>query len=161
VGGRQIPADGGNIFDHFAVNYEYASGARGFVDSRQQGGCANDNTATFFGTEGDARELGFRGMPFIRGKQAWKYDGPRPNMYQVEHNELFASIRSGAPINNGVRLAHSTMVAIMGRMAAYSGQEVTWEMALNSKEELVPAKISWDMPITVPPMARPGESQFI
>jgi myo-inositol 2-dehydrogenase/D-chiro-inositol 1-dehydrogenase len=161
VGGRQIPAEGGNIFDHFAVNYEYASGARGFVDSRQQGGCANDNTATFFGTEGDGRELGFSAMPFIRGKQAWRYDGPRPNMYQVEHNELFASIRSGAPINDGARLAHTTLTAIMGRMAAYTGQEITWEMALNSKEELVPDNIKWDMSISVPPLARAGETQFI
>jgi myo-inositol 2-dehydrogenase / D-chiro-inositol 1-dehydrogenase len=161
VGGRQIPAAGGNIFDHFAVNYEYADGARGFLASRQQEGCANDNTATFLGTEGDGRELGFRGMPFIKGKQAWRYDGPRPNMYQVEHNELFASIRSGTPINDGVRLAHTTMTAIMGRMAAYTGQEITWEMALNSKEKLVPETIAWDTPIPVPSLARPGETQFI
>ncbi|HUD48526.1 MAG TPA: Gfo/Idh/MocA family oxidoreductase [Candidatus Baltobacteraceae bacterium] len=161
VGGRQIPAEGGNIFDHFEVNYEFAGGARGFLASRQQAGCANDNTATIFGTEGEGREMGFAGMPFIRGKRAWRYAGPRPNMYQVEHDELFASIRSGAPINDGDRLARSTLAAIMGRMAAYTGQEVTWDMALNSKEELVPANIAWDTPIPVPPIARPGETQFI
>jgi predicted dehydrogenase len=161
VGGRQIPAEGGNIFDHFEVNYEFAGGARGFLASRQQAGCANDNTATIFGTEGEGRELGFNGMPFIRGKQAWRYQGPRPDMYQVEHNELFASIRSGTPINDGERMTRTTLAAIMGRMAAYTGQEITWEMALNSREELVPATIGWDTPISIPTIARPGETQFI
>ena len=161
VGGRQIPAEGGNIFDHFEVNYEFDGGARGFLGSRQQGGCANDNSATIFGTEGMGRELGFAGMPFITGKEHWRYSGQRPNMYQIEHNELFASIRSGQPINDGVRMANTTLAAIMGRMAAYTGQEITWDMALNSQEELVPAKLDWDTPIAVAPMARPGQTKFI
>ncbi|MGA2174728.1 MAG: Gfo/Idh/MocA family oxidoreductase [Verrucomicrobiota bacterium] len=161
VGGRQIPAEGGNIFDHFEVNYEYENGARGFLGSRQQAGCANDNSATIFGTKGEGRELAFAGMPFIKGDNKWRYQGPRPNMYQIEHNEMFASIRAGQPINDGVRMAHSTLAAIMGRMAAYTGQEITWEMALNSQESLVPAKIAWDTPIPVPPLARPGETKFV
>ena len=64
-------------------------------------------------------------------------------MYQTEHDELFASIRSGKPINNGEYMARSTLLAIMGRMATYTGQEITWEMALNSKEDLTPAKYDW------------------
>jgi myo-inositol 2-dehydrogenase/D-chiro-inositol 1-dehydrogenase len=60
-----------------------------------------------------------------------------------------------------VRLAHSTMAAIMGRMAAYTGQEITWETALNSQESLVPERIAWDVPIPVKPMARPGETKFV
>jgi len=161
VGGRQIPAEGGNIFDHFEVNYEFADGARGFLASRQQNGCADDNSATIFGTKGDARELGYAAMPFIRGETKWRYAGPRPNMYQVEHDELFASIRSGQPINDGVRMAQSTLAAIMGRMAAYTGQEITWEMALNSTENLAPRKIAWDAPAPVAPMAMPGQTKFV
>jgi predicted dehydrogenase len=161
VGGRQIPAEGGNIFDHFEVNYEFDGGARGFLGSRQQGGCANDNSATIFGTEGTGRELGFGGMPFITGKEHWRYSGPRPNMYQIEHNELFASIRNGQPINDGIRMANTTLAAIMGRMAAYTGQEITWDMALNSQEVLVPEKIDWNMTIDLPPLARPGQTKFI
>ena len=161
VGGRQIPAEGGNIFDHFEVNYEYEGGARGFLGCRQQAGCSNDNTATFYGTKGEAREVGFSGMPFIKGENKWQYKGARPDMYQIEHNEMFASIRAGKPINNGVRLCTSTMVAIMGRMAAYTGQEVTWDRALNSQETLVPETIAWDVPIPVKPMARPGETKFV
>jgi myo-inositol 2-dehydrogenase / D-chiro-inositol 1-dehydrogenase len=161
VGGRQIPAAGGNIFDHFEVNYEFPGGARGFLGSRQQSGCANDNSATIFGTKGDGRELAFAGAPFIRGENPWRYQGPRPNMYQIEHDELFASIRSGTPINDGVRMAHTTLAAIMGRMAAYTGQQITWDMALNSQESLVPAQLGWKTPIPVPSWAMPGKTKFV
>ena len=163
VGGRQIPALGGNIYDHFEVNYEYANGARGFLGSRQQTECANDNTATLYGTKGMARELGFSGKPFIKADTEWHYsdEGKRPkDMYDQEHDELFASIRRGEPINDGVRLAHSSLVGIMGRMAAYTGQVITWEKALNSREELVPANIKWDMQLATVPMAMPGKTKF-
>ena len=159
VGGRQIPAHGGNIYDHFEINYEYAEGARAFLGCRQIAGCANDNTATMYGTKGTARELGFAGMPNIRGEKNWRYQGERPNMYQVEHDELFASIRKGEPLNDGVRLAHSTMVAIMGRMAAYTGAEITWDAALNSNERLVPENLRMDMDLPVTPLAMPGQNQ--
>ena len=72
-------------------------------------------------------------------------------MYQTEHDELFASIRAGKPINNGEYMAKSTLLAIMGRMAAYTGQEITWEMALNSKEDLTPPRYDWD---AAPPARR-------
>jgi len=160
VGGRQVPAHGGNIFDHFEVNYEYANDVRGFLGCRQQANCYNDNTCTFFGTKGIGREVGFNGMPFIKGETNWRYQGPRPDMYQVEHDEMFASIRSGNPINNGVRLAHSSMMAIMGRMAAYTGKDVTWEQALNSEERLVPESFEWDMKLLVRPMAIPGRASM-
>ena len=161
TGGRQIPAQGGNIFDHFAVNYEYADGARGFLGSRQQADCANNNSASIYGTEGVGHELGIAAMPYIKGKTDWRYKGPRPNMYQVEHDELFASIRSGRPINDGVRMAHSTLVGLMGRMAAYTGQEITWDMAMNSQENLAPPAIAWNSPAPVAPMAMPGKTKFI
>jgi len=161
VGGRQVPSHGGNIYDHIEVNYEYADEVRGFLGCRQQSNCYNDNTCTFYGAKGIAREVGFNGMPTIRGETNWRYKGPRPDMYQVEHDELFASIRSGNPINDGVRLAHSTLMAIMGRMAAYTGKDVTWEQALNSQERLVPEKFSWDMKLEVPPLAIPGRTKLV
>jgi predicted dehydrogenase len=161
VGGRQIPSPGGNIFDHFEINYEFPGGALGFLGCRQQAGCASDNTATILGATGEARELGFAGMPLIKGKTNWTYNGPRPNMYQVEHDELFASIRKGEPINDGLRMTYSTLAALMGRMAAYTGQEITWEMAMNSQESIAPAEIAWDAPVPVAPMAMPGKTKFI
>ncbi len=160
VGGRQIQANGGNIYDHFEVNYEYPEGARGFIGCRQQANCFNDNSATIYGTKGFAREMGFASMPFTKGEMNWRYSGERPDMYQVEHNELFASIRKGTPINNGVRLAHSSMVAIMGRMAAYTGEQISWEQALNSEERLVPEKLDWNMDLPVAPMAMPGQNRL-
>ncbi len=119
----------------------------------------NDNTATIYGTKGTGREVGFNGMPFIKGEKNWKYAGPRPNMYQQEHDEFFASLRAGQPLNDGVRLCHSTMVAIMGRMAAYTGEEITWDAALNSEESLVPEKLDWEMNLPVRPMALPGQNR--
>ena len=64
-------------------------------------------------------------------------------MYQVEHDELFAGIRDGKPLNNGEYMAKSTMLAIMGRMATYTGQEITWEQAMNSQQDLSPSKYEW------------------
>jgi hypothetical protein len=81
-------------------------------------------------------------------------------MYQTEHDELFAGIRSGKPINNGEYMAKSTLLAIMGRMAAYTGKQITWEMAMRSKETLVPSAYHWN---ALPPVARvavPGETEF-
>ena len=162
-GGRQVRTapEYGHIYDHFEVVYEYPNDVHGFIFCRQQANCANDNSDTILGTKGVARILGFRSVPFVKGETNWKYSGPRPDMYQVEHNELFASIRKGEPINNGVRMARSTMLAIMGRMAAYTGKEITWEEALNSKENLQPEKIAWDIPLPVPPVATPGKTNFI
>ena len=77
------------------------------------------------------------------------------------NDEMFASIRSGKPINNGVRMANTTLAAIMGRMAAYTGQEITWEMAMNSQETLVPEKLDWKTPVPVPTWAMPGRTKFV
>jgi myo-inositol 2-dehydrogenase / D-chiro-inositol 1-dehydrogenase len=92
----------------------------------------------------------------ITGESPWRYDGPINNMYQTEHDELFASIRSGKPINDGVRMAHTTLMAMLGRMASYTGQEISWEQALNSQERLVPERVDWDTKIDLPPLAVPG-----
>jgi hypothetical protein len=81
-------------------------------------------------------------------------------MYQTEHDELFASIRNRRPINNGEYMAKSTLLAIMGRMAAYTGQMITWQQALESREDLSPARYAFD---AAPPEARiamPGVTAF-
>ena len=70
-------------------------------------------------------------------------------MYQQEHNELFASIRRGEPINNGDYMAKSSLMGIMGRMACYTGQAIAWDQALNSQENLVPADLRMDSPLPV------------
>jgi predicted dehydrogenase len=160
VGGRQIPNHSGNIYDHFEVNYEYPDDVRAFLGCRQQTGCYSENNDYLMGTKG-VGTIGRRPTTAIRGETNWQYRGPSNNMYQAEHDELFASIRSGQPVNDGVWMAHSTLMAIMGRMAAYTGQEITWDMALNSEERLVPEPLTWDMALEIRPMAMPGRTRFV
>ena len=97
----------------------------------------------------------------LKGNVKWRYTGNSGDMYQIEHDELFGSIRDGKPINDGARMASSTLLAIMGRMSAYTGQEITWDMAMNSQEQLVPQKLDWDMKLPVAPVAMPGMTKFV
>ena len=85
----------------------------------------------------------------------WRFRGRDNDIYQTEHDDLFASIRSGKPINHGSYMAQSTLLAILGRMATYTGQAVTWEQASKSKEDLSPKKYEWG-PIAAPAIAVPG-----
>jgi predicted dehydrogenase len=155
MGGRQvrIGPEYGHIYDHHSVVYEYANGARLFSNCRQQSGCHNDMSSHVMGSKGVAEVSESRLA--ISGSSEWTYRGKDDNFYQTEHDELFASIRSGKPINNGDYMAKSTLLAIMGRMATYTGQVVTWEQAMNSKEDLTPEKYEWG-PIPTPPVAIPG-----
>lgn len=155
VGGRVIPAEGGNIYDHFEINYLYPNGVRAFMANRQIVGCYNENSDYLMGSEGTIT-IGRGPRPRIEGKTTWTWTGQPYDMYQREHDVLFAAVRKGEPINDGKRLATSTMLAIMGRMAAYTGQTVTWEQALNSQEKLVPDTLDWSGSLVAPPLARPG-----
>jgi len=159
VGGRQIPVNGGNIYDHIEANYVWADGTHGFLAQRQIPGCFSENHLTVIGSKGTGR-IDSRG-PSITGDKPWRYQGEKPSMYQVEHNELFASIRSGKPINDGDRMAKSTLLGIMGRNAAYTGQQLTWEMIQNSQQVLVPEIKDWDTKFEPEPLAMPGRTKFI
>jgi predicted dehydrogenase len=154
----------GNVFDHFAAIYEYDDGRRCHHSCRQIDGCPSDNKDYVTGTKGFASINGWEYSSlrlFDRNqKEFWKYGGPTDrDMYQNEHDELFASIRSGKPINDGARAVNSCMTALMGRFAAYTGQTISWEQAMNSKEDLTPAKYEFgDLP--TPPVAIPGKTKF-
>ncbi len=158
VGGRLMREgpESGNVYDHFAVIYEYDNGARCFHTCRQMPGCDYDNTDYVMGTSGTCYVNGWAPTHVIKGERPWAYEGERPNMYQVEHDELFASIRSAAPINDGVWMTESTMMAILGRMAAYSGRTVTWEDAVNAAEDWTPQTYGLGQ-IDVAPVAVPGQ----
>jgi predicted dehydrogenase len=156
VGGRQTPNNQGNIFDHMFVTYEFDNDVRAFLGQRQIGNTYSDNSDYLMGSDGVGKS-GWN-APIIKGKAKWRYKdaGPHIDMYQTEHNELFASIRDGKPINDGDWMAQSTLMGIMGRMAAYTGQEVTWEQAMKSDERLVPDKLDWKMKLDIAPMPMPG-----
>jgi len=143
MGGRQVRTDAmyGNIYDHHSVTYEYENGARIFSNTRQQAGCENDSAAYARGSKGGAK-VSERRLE-ITTESTWEFKDQVKNMYQVEHDELFAGIRQGQPLNNGEYMAKSTLLAIMGRMATYTGREVTWDQALNSKQDLSPKEYAW------------------
>jgi predicted dehydrogenase len=161
TGGRQVRTgpEYGHIYDHFAIVYEYADGAKLFASCRQTPGCHNDIGAHVMGTKGTA-ELSRRRLA-ITGESAWRFDGEANVPAQAEHDAFFASIRAAKPINNGEYMAKSTLLAILGRMAAYTGQQITWDMALNSKEDLTPPRYAWDVELPVPPVATPGVTRFV
>jgi predicted dehydrogenase len=163
LGGRQVRTGPqyGHIYDHFSVVYEYPDGATLYSNCRQQPGCKNNISGKVTGSKGEALLSERRKGLSIHAGSDWLYAGPSPNMYQVEHDELFASIRSGKPINNGEYMSKSTLLAIMGRMAAYTGQQITWEMALNSKGDLTPARYDWNLELAEPPVAMPGKTKFV
>ena len=163
TGGRQVRVEDkyGNIYDHFAVEFEYANGVKGFHFARQQEKTSSRNSVEVLGTGGTAL-INVGREQEIKGKITWKYTGPKNDMYQTEHDEFFASIRNGKPMNDGEWMANSTMIAILGRMVAYTGQTITWEQALNSNEVIGPKseEYSWDLKWDGPPIAKPGITRF-
>lgn len=158
LGGRaaRVGPEHGDVYDHFAAIYEYDDGRRAFHTCRQIDSTPADNSDYVYGTRGACTVNGWAPTYVVKdptGKEIWKYPGPvKRDMYQAEHDELFASIRAGNPINDCERGANSTMMAIMARMAAYTGQVVTWDQAMKSREDLTPP--SYDMgprpEITIP-----------
>jgi myo-inositol 2-dehydrogenase / D-chiro-inositol 1-dehydrogenase len=160
VGGRVIPAEGGNIYDHFEINYLYPNNVRAFLANRQIDGCYNENADYLLGTDGTCT-IGRGPTPRIEGKTNWTWTGQKYDMYQREHDILFASIRRAQPINDGKRMATSTLLALMGRMAAYTGEQITWEQALNSQEKRFPDNLDWNGSHPVPPRAEPGITKFV
>lgn len=159
LGGRQVRTgpEFGHIFDHMACVYEYDKGVKGYAFCRQQANCANEVKDYVLGTRGKVDVMRHQ----ITGANPWQYSAAqarRDDMYQQEHNEFFASIRSGTPLNNGEYMAKSTLLGIMGRMACYTGQAITWDDAMNSREDLTPPR--YEGALAVPPVARPGITTF-
>jgi myo-inositol 2-dehydrogenase / D-chiro-inositol 1-dehydrogenase len=164
IGGRQTPKLG-DIYDHHAVVYEYANGAQVHAYCCQQPGVYTDVSDRFVGTKGICTLEGSKGQ--ITGKNKWRYKGPDADMYNLEHVALFDAIRKGKPINNGLYMARSTMLAIMGRMVTTTGKRLTWDEAINSQQVLAPKTYAMDAePPVMPdkdgkyPIATPGVTPF-
>ena len=156
MGGREVRKEG-NIFDHFAVEYEYPNGVRILGTCRQINGCHNRVEERIVGTKGVAD-----GHGVITGQNAYKYEGKSPDPYVQEQADLIASIREGKPLNEGKNVAESTMAAIMGRMSAYTGRALKWDWAMNaSKLDLSPPKYDFDIDFPARPVAVPGKTELI
>lgn len=161
LGGRQVRTarEYGDVYDHHAVVFEYPDNKRMYAYCRQQAGCHNGVEDLIQGTTGRC-EL-HRGR--ITGANEWQYKGPNPSMHAEEHVALFKAIRNGTPLNSGSYMALSTMLAVMARMAAHTGQVVTWDEAIKSDTRLAPASYDWNAaPPIIPdaqgdyPVPKPG-----
>ncbi|MEL6673192.1 MAG: Gfo/Idh/MocA family oxidoreductase [Bacteroidota bacterium] len=170
MGGREVRKgkDHGEIYDHHAVEFEYADGSRMFSQCRHIKDCSNRVSEAFHGTNGSAPKPGL--LLASNGYKIWEHRGKNdPNPYQVEHDELFAAIAKGEyKYADAENAAKSTMTSLLGRMATYSGQEVSWDEAINSEISLMPKTLAWDAdPPIMPnkdgsyPVAIPGVTKVI
>jgi myo-inositol 2-dehydrogenase / D-chiro-inositol 1-dehydrogenase len=166
MGGRQvrIAPEFGEIYDHFATEYEYPNGVHVLSMCRQIDGCANSVSEAVQGTRGSCQVNAYNyEMNTIKGKKTWNRGRRRDDVdpYVQEHTDLIASIRAGKPYNELKSVAESTLTAIMGRMSTYTGKKLTWDRALNSKENLMPGSLAWDMSLPEPPIAVPGKTPLV
>jgi len=156
--------DYGEIFDHHAVEFEYADGSRLASQCRHINGCWNSVSEHVVGTKGSCDV----GRYTITGANAWRFKERERDAYQQEHDDLFDAIRNDKPYNEAEYGAHSSMTAILGRMATYSGKVIEWDDAINSKISVMPTMFDWDAPTPnkpgpdgMYPRAIPGKTQVV
>jgi len=160
VGGRQVRTgpEYGHIYDHFCIDFEYPGNVHVTSMSRQfEGKTPHNVSEAVVGTKGTCQVNAYD----IKGANAWKFAGKDNLPYVQEHTDLIKSIRDGKPLNELRTVAESTLTAIMGRTAAYTGLEVTWEQALLSKADTMPANLAWDMALGVPEVPMPGKTKLV
>ena len=161
TGGRQVRTGDkfGNVYDHFTIDYEYPGGVHVMSMCRQMANVSNHVGAYFEGTKGNVAvyQASIKG---IGGAPDWKFDGEISigKAYVQEHTDLIASIRKNQPVNEARRIAETTLTAIMGREAAYTGKTVTWDEMTKSDLDLSPEKYEMgDNPVRPVPM--PGQDR--
>ena len=159
MGGREVRngLDHGQIFDHHYVEFNYSSGAVISSQCRHQPGTTRNVSERFQGTKGS---VSFRKNKItdLNGNEIYSYNqrGDK-SPYQIEHDKLFKSIRDGNIINDGEYGAKSTLTAIMGRMATYTGQEIKWNQIMESDQNLVPDNLDWS---STPPVIPNSEGKY-
>lgn len=158
VGGRQVRTREvhGNVYDHFAVEYEYPGGVSVFSQCRQINSCKSIVGEDLYGTEGWSN---CKNEIRPHDGERWRLRKRSRAGHELEHEHLIESIRTGQPLREAEGLAESTLTAILGREAAYSGQQVTWEDALQSERRLGPTEYALG-DYRVPPVAMPGTYRF-
>jgi predicted dehydrogenase len=159
-GGRLQRSDEGNVYDHYDVVYEYPGGVMCHVSQRQMSGAFNEVVDRVFCEKGVLEAPGRVMTKDVSGKITWAYRGEPENMYQVCHNEWFAAIRAGNELNAGEFMAGSTMLGLLGREAAHTGQRVTWEQLQASVQDLSPDDFKLSDAHPVAPVPVPGKYKF-
>lgn len=164
TGGRQSRSweATGNTYDHFAVEYDYGAGVKGMHFSRQQNGTESRNSVEVNGTQGFV-DVNIMKNYNIHGERSFEYTGKINNMYQTQHDELMAAISKGQMLNDGEFMVNSTLLAIWGKIAAYTGKRISYDQIMDSKEELGPHSdgYNWSMSPDVTPIAQPGFKPFV
>ena len=161
LGGRQVRTGStfGNAFDHYSVQYEYPNDITIFCLDRQINGCTDYIDDVFIGAKGRGHfSYQHTGISLLDG-EPWRFRGDKNNPYQTEHDDLIHSIRIGEPINEAKQVAESTMTAILGREACYSGQEITWEMVMNTDQDFTLDKYEFG-DNEIEPVPLPGKYSF-
>ena len=156
VGGRQqrTPGQPSEIYDHHAVNFTYPNGVHIASQCKQFPGGDNRVNEEFQGTKGYVR---IGEITDYAGKVLWKYEGPRPNAYQVEHDELHDAIRRDVPLNNAYYGTTSSFSAVLGRMATYSGKVQNFEKALALPYRTMPENMTWE---STPPVVPDADGNY-
>jgi predicted dehydrogenase len=179
MGGRCMRVEGDQLFDHYHVEYTFADGAKLFAQGRHVNKCHDVFSDFAHGTKGSAvlmeslaaaRPRIYSNQVMVRANEVWRYSGPEPDCYQVEHDLLFGAIRNNQPYNEAERGALGIMVGVLGRMAVESGRLLTWEEAMTSEVELAPGLDRLTLESAPPvlpdatgryPLARPGETKVL
>jgi predicted dehydrogenase len=164
-GGRFTRPDDSELWDSFSINYEYPGDRIVSFMCRQIPGAATDVSNVVYGSKGEchigAANAGSR--IFDRaGKEVWEMKGSIADAYKQEHKDLVDSIRAGKPIVELRQMADSSLVAVMGRMAAYTGQKVSWKfLTEESQLDLFPKDLTWTSSLPRQAPAVPGKTKLI
>ncbi len=165
MGGREVRKGPsfGDVYDHHATVFHYASGVQLYAYCRQIDGTLTDVSDMFIGTKGRCDLL----RHTIQGESPWRYEGPDCNRFDLEHVALFSAVRSGHPINNSTYMARSSLMALMATWCSHTGEELTWDQCMQSNRQANPSAYAFDaIPPTLPdanghyPIAVPGITQF-
>lgn len=158
-GGRAIRKDAGNVYDHYDIAYEYPGGVICHLGERQFNGCHTETVDRIYCEKGTAVAPNTPMVLGPDGKRTWMYRGPagmEQNMYQVCHNEFFAALRKGEIINTGEYMANSTMLGLLGREAAHTGQRVTWDQMWAANQDHAPDTLKMGDSFAIAPVPVPG-----
>ena len=134
----------GQIFDHHFVEFTYADGTKMYSQCRHMAGCFNSVSEAAHGTLGTSSCSGK-----IEGANAWKFEGKNVSGHQQEQTDLAATLRAGKRYNEGFYGANSSMTAVLGRVANYSGKVVKWDDLVAKGKSQFPRNLSWDAPAPV------------
>ena len=164
-GGRFTRPDDSQMWDSMSVDYRFSGDRLASFTCRQIPGSVSDLDNVVYGSEGTLYINAFNGGSRITdrsGKETWRMGGSIGEAYKQEHKDLVDSVVAGKPIVELKTCADSSLTAALGRVAAYTGQKVTWDfMTKESKLDLFPKDLTMDSELPTPGYAVPGQTELI